>query len=73
MADAETLYLSRPKVLRRYDITDMTLWRWEHDNQLCFPKSILIRDRNYFRITQLEQWERKQAAATASRKAAKKA
>ena len=36
-----------PLVLQRYGISAMTLWRWDHDPDLKFPKPKRIRKRKY--------------------------
>jgi predicted DNA-binding transcriptional regulator AlpA len=36
-----------PDVLKRYGISAMTLWRWDQDASLGFPKPIRIRGRKY--------------------------
>ena len=35
------------KVCGRYSISPMTLWRWDRDPDLNFPKPIRIRGRKY--------------------------
>ena len=35
------------KVCERYGVTPMTLWRWDHDTALGFPKPVIIRKRKY--------------------------
>jgi predicted DNA-binding transcriptional regulator AlpA len=35
------------KVCERYGVTPMTLWRWDHDAALGFPKPVIIRKRKY--------------------------
>jgi predicted DNA-binding transcriptional regulator AlpA len=54
-------FLPAPKVCARYDIHDMTLWRWMHDADLKFPQPLKINRRNYWRIADLERWERARA------------
>jgi predicted DNA-binding transcriptional regulator AlpA len=61
-------FLTGPKVCARYDIHDMTLWRWMRDADLKFPQPLKVNRRNYWRIADLEKWER--ARARASRSAA---
>jgi predicted DNA-binding transcriptional regulator AlpA len=39
--------LPDPQVCRRYGISAMTLWRWDRDPTLNFPKPIYIRKRKY--------------------------
>lgn len=53
-------YLTQPKVRRRYGVSDMTVWRWVHDSRLGFPQPIQIGRRNYFKLSELEEFERKQ-------------
>lgn len=36
-----------PQVCHRYQVTPMTIWRWDHDPRLAFPKPIYIRGRKY--------------------------
>jgi hypothetical protein len=36
-----------PQVLKRYGVTAMTLWRWDRDPSLGFPKPLYIRGRKY--------------------------
>ena len=43
----EKRLLPDPIVCRRYGVSAMTIWRWEHDPQLDFPKAIRIRRRKY--------------------------
>ena len=55
-------YLTSREVRRRYsDISDMSLWRWLHDEKLQFPKPTVIQKRRYWQVAQLEAWERKRA------------
>ena len=64
----DAAFLTGPAVCRRYAIHDMTLWRWMRDADLKFPQPLKINRRNYWRIADLEKWER--ARARASRQAA---
>ncbi|WP_046868133.1 helix-turn-helix transcriptional regulator [Microvirga massiliensis] len=63
-------YLSRRGVRQRYGISNMTLWRWERDPRLNFPKAIEINGRKYFAEYLIDIWERERALAAASREAA---
>jgi predicted DNA-binding transcriptional regulator AlpA len=60
-------YLPDPKVCERYGITSMTLWRWDHDPLVNFPKPIRIKRRKYRDEAELVEWERSQATARWSR------
>lgn len=44
--DADEL-IPDPAVCREFNITPMTLWRWDHDESLGFPPKLKIRTRNY--------------------------
>ena len=43
----ETRLLPDNKVRERYGVSAMTLWRWDRDPSLNFPKAIRIRGRKY--------------------------
>lgn len=47
-------------------ISDMTLWRWLKDEQLSFPRPLVINRRRYWRLADIEAWERAQAASKAA-------
>jgi hypothetical protein len=49
--------LPDPKVCVRYDITPMTLWRWDRDPDLGFPKPIRIRRRKYRKLEELKAFD----------------
>jgi predicted DNA-binding transcriptional regulator AlpA len=53
-----------PQVCERYSIVSMTLWRWDHDQTLHFPKPVRIRRRKYRKLAELVAWERAQARAS---------
>jgi len=48
---------SRPLRRRYHDISDMTLWRWLNDDELGFPRPVIINGRRYWLISELEAWE----------------
>ena len=56
--------LPAKKVQQRYDVADRTLDRWLESKTLGFPRPVLINTRRYWRIAELEQWERTRAART---------
>jgi hypothetical protein len=65
--NAPKQYITRRNVRRRYDdISEMTLWRWEHDERIGFPIAIEINRRKYYDLAEVEAWERKRAARTAA-------
>jgi len=57
-------YIVRRKLRTRFgDISEMTLWRWEHDTRLAFPRAVTINGRKYYDLAEIEAWERARAAA----------
>jgi predicted DNA-binding transcriptional regulator AlpA len=54
------------QIKARYDISDMSLWRWLQDEKLNFPKPVVIRARRYWDAEAIDQWEQTRAAETAS-------
>jgi len=53
-------------VRERYGVTDMTIWRWRRNPTLGFPKSIVINNRHYWRLEELEAWEATRAEESAA-------
>ncbi|CAN7173788.1 helix-turn-helix transcriptional regulator [Mesorhizobium caraganae] len=64
MSNTET-FLTAPQVQKRYNITDMTLWRWLKDPELAFPQPTVINRRRYFLEADLSAWERQRAGRAA--------
>ncbi|MGO8104907.1 helix-turn-helix transcriptional regulator [Rhizobium leguminosarum] len=58
-------YLTRPQVRVRYQISEMTMWRWEQNQDLNFPKPMVIGRRKYFKEEELAAWERDRAKVSA--------
>lgn len=54
-------FLTGPDVRARYQRSHATIWRWTTSSQLEFPKPIQINGLNYWRRSELEAWEAKQA------------
>jgi len=53
----ETLLKPAEVKARLGRISDMTLWRWERDPRLNFPQPVRIRNRKYFRQSEIEEFE----------------
>lgn len=51
-------YLTGPQVLARYQISEMTLHRWQKDERLGFPEPMKVRRRKFFKEVELVEWER---------------
>lgn len=60
------MYLPGRGVRERYRISEMTHWRWRRDPALNFPRPMIINRRLYWRLEDLEQWERERAAGKVS-------
>lgn len=60
-----TTFLTGPQVQARYQKSHVTIWRWVRDPELAFPAPMQINRLNYWRLSDLEQWEAKQAQVTA--------
>jgi len=55
--------LPDPRVALRYHVSPRTLYRWDEQPELGFPKPIRINRRKYRRVKQLEIWERQRDGA----------
>jgi predicted DNA-binding transcriptional regulator AlpA len=53
-----------PKVKARYGVSEQSIWRWTNDPELEFPQPVKINRRNYWRLADLERWERRCARAS---------
>ena len=63
---AEKQFIIRKNLRTRYgNISEMTLWRWERNEKLGFPRAVDINGRKYYDLAEIEAWERKRAAVTA--------
>jgi len=50
-------YLPAAQVKQRYSVSDMSIWRWLHNDQLRFPKPLSINNRRFRRLSELRAWE----------------
>jgi hypothetical protein len=48
-----------PQILREFNISTMTLWRWDHDPELGFPPPIKIRKRKFRQRRAIEQFKQR--------------
>ena len=61
-SETELIYAAR--LQRRLGISNVTLWRWRHDDRLGFPKGRLINRRVYFPWHEVAAWlDRQQKVA----------
>ena len=59
MNEREDAYCTAAQVRARYgNVSDMSLYRWVRNPSLGFPSPININGRRYWRIADLQAWER---------------
>ncbi|ANL34090.1 MULTISPECIES: helix-turn-helix transcriptional regulator [Rhizobium] len=58
-------YLTGKQVATRYQITPVSLYRWERDERLGFPQPMIVNRRKLFKIDELVAWERSRAKGAA--------
>jgi predicted DNA-binding transcriptional regulator AlpA len=51
-----------PEVCRRYHIHTSTLWNWDHDEKLKFPKPVRIKNRKHRYEDELDAFDEARAA-----------
>jgi predicted DNA-binding transcriptional regulator AlpA len=61
MNDADT-YLPSVQVAARYGICLRTLYRWAESETLELPKPLWINRRRFWRLADLQAWERRRVA-----------
>jgi predicted DNA-binding transcriptional regulator AlpA len=58
------VYLTAKQVRERYGrVSDMSIWRWLRDPKLNFPRPIRINRRRFWRLSDLDAWDRSREAA----------
>jgi len=62
MSNETKRYLTGPEVDRRYGRSSQSRWRWSKDPELGFPKPLKIQGRCFYRLSDLEEFERRMAA-----------
>lgn len=60
------VYLPARQVWERYGVTPMTIHRWIRDPRMDFPAPVYLGRFRYWRLEDLEGWERRRAAASAA-------
>ncbi len=58
-------YLTSSQVIERYQISQMSLWRWTKSAELNFPKPMVINRRKLWNAEELAKWEREKAKGAA--------
>ena len=49
-------YYPARRVWERYDISDMTLYRWINSERMKFPKPVYLRRLRHWNISDLKEW-----------------
>ena len=52
----KTQLITAPKLCARLGISQTSLWRWQNDAALKFPRPLKVRARNYYRLAEVETW-----------------
>jgi predicted DNA-binding transcriptional regulator AlpA len=60
----EAQWLSGTQVAAFFNVTVMTIWRWERDPKLDFPQPNLINDRKYWSRDSIDAWMRQRPNKT---------
>lgn len=58
-------YVNSKYVRERYDISDMSLWRWQNDPKLGFPKPMIINRRKLWDPAELDAFDARQRGEAA--------
>ena len=67
MSKTEAEWLGGTQTAEHLGVTSMTIWRWERDDKLAFPKPTVIRDRKYWNRQDLDKWMRRLATGKAEK------
>lgn len=59
-------YATSAELTARYSINIKTLYRWEKDEKLGFPKAVKLNGRNLYPVEAVEAWERQRASRRAA-------
>lgn len=60
-------YLTASQVRTRFgNISSMSLWRWEQDEELGFPKPLIIKGRKFYPEDEIAKWELDRRAGAAA-------
>jgi predicted DNA-binding transcriptional regulator AlpA len=67
MSKIESNWLGGRQTADYLNVTTMTIWRWERDPKLSFPKPTVINDRKYWARSDINDWMRRQATGKAKK------
>jgi predicted DNA-binding transcriptional regulator AlpA len=57
LGDNSVVYRNSAHLRARYGVSDMTLWRWQRDEDLGFPQPRWISGRRFWRDDDLARWD----------------
>ena len=63
MAERSKRLIPDPLVWKRYGVSPMTGWRWDHDPTLGFPTAYRIRGRKYRDEGELDEFDQRMRSA----------
>jgi predicted DNA-binding transcriptional regulator AlpA len=57
-------YLSRRELRKLFPVSDMTIWRWQRDPHVAFPRPVKLgrNGRNFWWLPAILDWERRRLA-----------
>jgi predicted DNA-binding transcriptional regulator AlpA len=61
VSPCEERYIGRRELRRLFPVSDMTIWRWQHDPQIAFPApaKLGINGRNFWWLPAIREWEQR--------------
>jgi hypothetical protein len=63
----KSVLLPDPAVAKRYGVHPLTLRRWDKNPDLGFPQVIVVNNRRYRKIAELDAWDLRNSREAASR------
>lgn len=55
----ENNLMTAKQVREFFQITEMSLWRWERNEALCFPQPVVILRRKYYPRVEIEDFAKR--------------
>lgn len=49
--------MTASEVMAKFSVSKMSLWRWQQDEKVRFPKPIRIRNRNYYLESEIARFQ----------------
>jgi predicted DNA-binding transcriptional regulator AlpA len=62
--EMERVFITSAQIKSRFQISGPTLWRWQRDLDLDFPKPMYINRLRYWRASDVDAWEVRQSQMT---------